>query len=1059
VPKKPQQLAKLSRPRLYDAVPRTRLFKLLDQKRKHAGIWIAGPPGAGKTTLVASYLEATGSSGLWFQVDAGDKDPATFFFYLGQAALGMQKARKLPPLPLFSAEYLADLEGFSRRYFRDLYARLPDDAIVVFDNCQEAGENVDFDRILVQALGEAPEGLTVVLISRVDPSATFSVCAVNQTLASLNWPELQLNLEEATAIAATKVKLDAARIRLALDQCDGWAAGLTLLFERSRQEDLPSQSPPDDYREGVFEYFASQILAQTPPSAQAALMRMALLPFTTPSLATAISGDETAGKVLEDLYRRHLFVDRRGRAPYRYQFHALFRDFLLERLRRSTTAHQRQRIAGLAGELLEREGFIEEASALYCEGADWGNAIRLVLAQAKTLLAQGRWKTLEGWIRALPQESLAGEPWLLYWLGLAQMQVQLSGSRETLVAAYKGFVVTSQPYGQLLSAASVLNTIAYEYDDFVRMDSWIKEIDLLLTTDAVFVDRDDELLVWSSLLLALRYRSPAHARLAQCVDRIDNLIEHETNANRKIAAAISLLNYCNVAADLDRAWPLIGRIGPLLANPDVSALNQAYWWLTLGYHHHISAATTECFAVLDRADRIASEHGLARAQVISGIYRIYCLTVMREIEAAERMLDKVSLLVDRARPMDLALISLGRYTTEYLRSNASASTRHAREGLTAARRTASISHHVIWQLLGASALALSGDTAESELWLDEAWQLCEGSHLRIYQPALLMSRASCALRDRELPRCHELLEGALRTARGTHADLFFRWTLGPVETLLAEALAAGIEVDYVRELIRRFGFKPPAGDLQSWPWPVRIFTLGEFSVHANGLPVRHSHKVPRKPLTLLKAMVALGAVAVPEKKLVDVLWPDLDGDAAMEAFRIALHRLRKLLGDTEIIQASDGVVNLNFSRCWLDVRAVEGAIRAAQVGSAPADGLEADRVLQLYRGHFLPGEEEAAWALSMRERLRAKFITHVARMGRKLEDTNQNDLAAEYYRRGIEADDLAEEFYQGLMRCHIQAGRNSEAMGVYRRLRQTLSVTLGITPSQSSERLFQGIQR
>ncbi|HUF22481.1 MAG TPA: hypothetical protein VMP00_17225 [Burkholderiales bacterium] len=70
--RKAPQLAKLTRPRLHRALARERLFGLLDEAHQHKpATCVVGPPGAGKTTLVASWLDARGIKGIWYQVDPG----------------------------------------------------------------------------------------------------------------------------------------------------------------------------------------------------------------------------------------------------------------------------------------------------------------------------------------------------------------------------------------------------------------------------------------------------------------------------------------------------------------------------------------------------------------------------------------------------------------------------------------------------------------------------------------------------------------------------------------------------------------------------------------------------------------------------------------------------------------------------------------------------------------------------------------------------------------------------------------------------------------------------
>ena len=76
--------------RLARAHPRERLFSKLDVARECPVVWVASPPGAGKTTLVVSYLDARKLSTT--RKRPGEADPATFFHYLGKA-LGTRRPR------------------------------------------------------------------------------------------------------------------------------------------------------------------------------------------------------------------------------------------------------------------------------------------------------------------------------------------------------------------------------------------------------------------------------------------------------------------------------------------------------------------------------------------------------------------------------------------------------------------------------------------------------------------------------------------------------------------------------------------------------------------------------------------------------------------------------------------------------------------------------------------------------------------------------------------------------------------------------------------------------
>ena len=96
--------SKITRPVHGGVLSRERLFDLLDRRMGRPVTWISAPAGSGKTTLVTSYLESRELPCLWYQVDRGDADIASFFYFMSRAAANAEP-RKGSALPLLRGHY------------------------------------------------------------------------------------------------------------------------------------------------------------------------------------------------------------------------------------------------------------------------------------------------------------------------------------------------------------------------------------------------------------------------------------------------------------------------------------------------------------------------------------------------------------------------------------------------------------------------------------------------------------------------------------------------------------------------------------------------------------------------------------------------------------------------------------------------------------------------------------------------------------------------------------------------------------------------------------------
>lgn len=978
---------------------------------------------------------------LWYQIDSGDADPASFFYHLRVAAVQTGLASQVH-LPHLTPEYMADLAGFTRRYLRALYGGLYRPCALVLDNCQEIPGDAPIISVLRDMLAERPQGVHVIAISRQEPPAALVRLSVSQQLIQLGWKALRLTEDEAERIASLTRKGEEQECRLLAKRCDGWVAGLTLLLERT-DEGAPIQETPKS-QQALFDYFTAELFDHLPPETKRLLRRSALLPWVRVEWAQALTGDPKAGSILEDLRRRHLFTDLRGTEEPIYHFHALFRDFLLANLN-DLSADERRRLTQDSARLMAEAGEADSAIALFLDADDVQAALHVLQSHAPSMAAQGRLQTLERWISLFPVGMREGDPWLLYWRGVCQMASAASEALSALERAFVAFDRQSDTLGQILSASAIVDTICNQFQYFLPLDRWIAELTRLLDAEPTFPSAVMELEVLSSLTIAVFNRSPNGERLAAWSERILTLLPLVDDVNAKVRAAANIGQYFEFASKWKKMEALDTFIDPLMADPALRPVILYQWCIVTA--RNVRRLHYRIFERHDDMLKLALEHGLSTFLPVIQLGFATAHLNIGDAQGARVYMEKASASGDR-RALETGWYDAIKTGIAAIEGKGDVALEHAQRSSALGNASGG------WELIAGSLHYLSVALCV----IGQYEQACETA-LRVHNLTSVLSE-ECAFANvfttiayaRLKQERDEEVETLLRRGLAIWADegrsCTYLWLPKMMSSLLAFALERDIEVDYVRKLIRLRGVAAPSPEARNWPWPVQIHTLGKFEILRDGMPLPKSRKSPKKLIEIIKILLAMGGRDVPEQHLADALWPDKEGDSASDALATGIHRLRKLLGCSDAIRVEDGRISLSQQHVWVDSWVFQ---------SLSMDAGKASEALELYAGSFLPDDSGAPETNHLRSSLRQRYARLVMAEAHKLEHARAYAEAASLYARAIDVEPLVEALYQGLIRCFGKEQRMEEARAVYHRLRHTLETRLQTRPSQATETLYSGL--
>ncbi len=244
--------------------------------------------------------------------------------------------------------------------------------------------------------------------------------------------------------------------------------------------------------------------------------------------------------------------------------------------------------------------------------------------------------------------------------------------------------------------------------------------------------------------------------------------------------------------------------------------------------------------------------------------------------------------------------------------------------------------------------------------------------------------------------------------------------------------------------------------------PLRLRSLGGFDVMRGDEPIPYA-AFGRGPARELLAALLCARRAVPGEELISWLWPELQGERATRALRVAVSALRHALeperatgGRSALIVSQSGSyrVVLGDEDTW-DVDELLTAASRAATAIEPSERLDLlAPALEVYRGPLYPEWPYAEWSTALREQCEQAHVAVRAALADALVQTGRPNEALAHFEVLLAADPEHEGWHRGVMRCHFEGGDRALALRQFHTCRSVLRQSQGVEPSPETQSLY-----
>ncbi len=248
---------------------------------------------------------------------------------------------------------------------------------------------------------------------------------------------------------------------------------------------------------------------------------------------------------------------------------------------------------------------------------------------------------------------------------------------------------------------------------------------------------------------------------------------------------------------------------------------------------------------------------------------------------------------------------------------------------------------------------------------------------------------------------------------------------------------------------------------------IRVEMLGDFKIYIGNVVLGDDISRSQKMWNLLAYLIINRDRNVPQKELIDVLWPDEDSQNPASALKTLLYRTRAvllpLIGDEpQLILSQRGSYSWNRS---IDCK-VDAEDFALLIQKATEPDLKREKrkelyaeAIALYQHDFLMKLSDQLWVIPLASYYHSLYIKGVMTYASLLEEDDQYDIVADISLAAIQVEPYDEELHALQIKALLKLGNSMAALNHYETATDLLYRNLGVKPSEELRSLYQEIMK